>query len=258
MNLDTKIKSLYPNFTKSERIIADFFIARPSENFLETTLEDLANIIGVGQSTIIRFFKKCGFTNYRSFMLEFSNNSYIRKLDKRAAYRDVDTALYQSVFEQVKVCFASLKEEDLYNIAHEIIKSSLVICIGIGYSRHVASLCSYRLSRNSILSIPIDESGLKYYPDSLPERTKAMVIAFSTRGESTAVIDAMKKFKEKGLYILLLTAHINSTAAQFADKVLFAPSDQSYVTGKEVNIDGIINQIMLIESIIIKCCDISR
>jgi len=63
---------------------------------------------------------------------------------------------------------------------------------------------------------------------------------------------------EERVYILLLTAHINSTAAQFAGKVLSAPSDQFYVNGKEANIDGIINQIMLIESIIIICCDISR
>lgn len=255
MQVTTLIDTLYPSFTKSEKKLADFFNSDKAKDCLNMTLDELSCVSGVSESTIVRFFKKCDFKNYRMFMVTLyseKNNSFT---DQREAYNGKNKVLLNAIVEQENKCFEALKKEDYSIIAKELLEAEITFCVGTGYSGYIASLCAYRLSRSSFLSVPVIDNTVSHYPQALAPHTRAVAIVFSTSGETVKVINFMKTFKEKGVFIVLLTAHIHSTAAEFADVILCSPTNNTYVHNCEVNIDSMINQLLLIESIIIKCFD---
>ena len=59
----TRVKSLYPKFTMAERKVADYLIMNGDE-IEDVTSHELARRLDVGQSTVMRFSKKMGYSMF--------------------------------------------------------------------------------------------------------------------------------------------------------------------------------------------------
>lgn len=68
----TKIKNIYPELTGSEMKIADYILANKG-NIDKMTSSELAEILEVGQSTIIRFSQKLGYKTFKQFVNDMVN-----------------------------------------------------------------------------------------------------------------------------------------------------------------------------------------
>ena len=69
----TKLKAIYSSLTYSEAKIADYILAN-QEKAIHLTSQQLADILGVGQSTVIRFSQKMGYKSYRNMLLELEKS----------------------------------------------------------------------------------------------------------------------------------------------------------------------------------------
>ena len=58
-----KLRAIYAKLTYSETKIADYILAN-RENVFNMTSQQMADNLGVGQSTVIRFSQKLGYKNY--------------------------------------------------------------------------------------------------------------------------------------------------------------------------------------------------
>ena len=77
MEILATLQSLYPTFTKVEKKIADYFMTeRDGRYFPNATMEDIANQVGVGQASVVRLVKKCGYSSYRNFMVDLGHAQY--------------------------------------------------------------------------------------------------------------------------------------------------------------------------------------
>lgn len=66
----TKLKTLYPTLTYSETKIADYILANKDETF-DKTSQELASLLGISQSTTIRFSQKMGYNSFKNMVLVF-------------------------------------------------------------------------------------------------------------------------------------------------------------------------------------------
>lgn len=64
-----KLRAIYAKLTYSETKIADYILAN-RENVFNMTSQQMADNLGVGQSTVIRFSQKLGYKNYRNMLLD--------------------------------------------------------------------------------------------------------------------------------------------------------------------------------------------
>ena len=69
----TKLKAIYSGLTYSEIKIADYILAN-QESVTGLTSQQLADLLGLGQSTIIRFSQKMGYKSYRNMLLDLERS----------------------------------------------------------------------------------------------------------------------------------------------------------------------------------------
>ena len=70
----TKLKTLYPTLTYSETKIADYILANKDETF-DKTSQELASLLGISQSTTIRFSQKMGYNSFKNMVLDLSRSN---------------------------------------------------------------------------------------------------------------------------------------------------------------------------------------
>ena len=70
----TKLKTLYPTLTYSETKIADYILANKDETSGKTS-QELASLLGISQSTTIRFSKKMGYNSFKNMVLDLSRSN---------------------------------------------------------------------------------------------------------------------------------------------------------------------------------------
>lgn len=69
MKINSMIEASYPKFTKTEIQIAEFILSNPDISKL--TLSEMAQLLNVGEATIVRFCRKLKFQGYQDFKFTF-------------------------------------------------------------------------------------------------------------------------------------------------------------------------------------------
>ncbi|MDU5141096.1 MAG: MurR/RpiR family transcriptional regulator [Paenibacillus dendritiformis] len=68
-----RISSIYPSLTKSEKKVADIVLKDP-ETAVFYTITDLSKQAEVGDTSVIRFCRKLGYSGYQEFKLSLAQN----------------------------------------------------------------------------------------------------------------------------------------------------------------------------------------
>lgn len=259
MQLNEKLKSIYPNLTKTEKKIADYFMEPGPDTLSDFTLEQLSDTLHVGQSTIMRFVHKCGYSSLRTFIIDSTASKYISSIDVRSGFQNDIGVFYQNLTDQILSFSLNLDQKTIRQIADKIVSADVVICIGEGYSEYMAELCAYRFVRSSIFAVT-HPSHLKVWDvhTILKYHKNAVVLVFSISGETAAVADTVRHYQlTDSTYIVALTSYIHSSIAKLSNAHIYIPSAPIFPS-REAGIDGIVNMMLAIENIIIECFKIKE
>ena len=138
----TRVKSLYPKFTMAERKVADYLIMNGDE-IEDVTSHELARRLDVGQSTVMRFSKKMGYSMFGEMIADIKSSgdlsTEIQNDDGPFAVMSKIEAKYHELLKSV---VRSNREEDLGNAARLVDGAGTIICYGFMESGLLAShLC---------------------------------------------------------------------------------------------------------------------
>lgn len=111
-------------------------------------------------------------------------------------------------------------ENEMLEIAMEILRAKQVIFTACGTSRYAAIIGRYLFSKiaKKFCDV-IMASEFHYFSDSVDKDT--LVIAISQSGETADVLVGVKKAKENGARILSIVNVVNSTLARISDKTIY-------------------------------------
>ncbi|MGL4382274.1 MAG: MurR/RpiR family transcriptional regulator, partial [Bacilli bacterium] len=78
--IQTRLKLATKKLTNSEKKVAEYIINNP-QPFRTMTSYELASVLDVGQSTIIRFSQKLGYDSFKMLQLDVQSdhNNYLRE-----------------------------------------------------------------------------------------------------------------------------------------------------------------------------------
>ncbi|CCQ92687.1 Transcriptional regulator [[Clostridium] ultunense Esp] len=233
--METSIFNANIKFTKSEKKVYDYVINN-YEEVIYKTITELSHETGVGETTVLRFCRKLGFTGYQEFKLALTQEIYkftssdTDNFENLGEFSEVVSNTINNSMNVIKETARILDEQTLSAVVKLILESNRILLVGSSMSGNSALDAQNRLMRIGI--------NAEYYSDTHLELMSSntlnendLLIAFSVSGSTKNTIQAIEFAKQNKAKIIVITNKIQSKAASLADIVLITKGRESPLEG---------------------------
>lgn len=234
-----KIGTLNNSFTKAEKKVAEFVLKYPRE-VLNTSISDLADKCGVGDTSVFRFCKTLKFKGYQDFKMavvrslsnggteeDWTMNSEVEVTDTLA---DVTNKMLSANINSLNETRDLLDMNHLEKAVEALIHARQVLFLGVGTSLLTAMEAYNRFLRiTSKTKCPIDAHMQAMEASLLSDQDVAVVISFS--GSTKDSIESARLAKEAGAFVVALTRYVKSPLTNYADAILICGSNEGPLQG---------------------------
>lgn len=257
MILEKKIKGL--QLTKTQVKIADYFLENQEEISIRTAT-DLANILEIGDSSIIRFVRKLGYSNFHSFQKEMREsliqqfkesrnelspaNKY-RETVEKLANNELIRDLLDLTFENIKKTFESIDDE-ISKIAEAIIGCEKKYILGFRGSSSLVDFFSGKLKYLLPSVIKCTSADSKLFEELLDISERDCLLVYSFPIYTELIKEAIDIALEKKAKIIVITDSLTSPLAQGADHVISASVKGLGFSNSYASV-VVINDLLLLE-----------
>lgn len=248
------IKLIQLNFTqlsKGQRLIAEYIISNYDKAAFMTAAK-LGKMVGVSESTVVRFANALGFSGYPSLqnsLQELIKNKLttVQRLgmedfsDKENFIKKV----VQADMNNMRTTLENLDNETFYKVIDEIINAKRVYVLGLRSSTALAGYLGFYLSL-ILDNVKVVSFGMSDIFEQLLRVTEDdVVIGISYPRYSKKTLDALQYVKKQGCTIVGISDGTLSPIAKVSDYVLDAKSNMvSFV-------DSLVAPMSLINALII-------
>lgn len=229
-NMKFTIKTIYNDLSKKEKLIADYILKNINKS-TNLTIADLAENIGVVNSTIFSFTKKLGFKGFREFrdsLLKDQFNSNIN-VHEKISKNDSITSIIEKVFNSNIKSLEDTKkiaEKKSFSTALKILTQvDIVHFFGVGGSSVIAHDAYHKFLRSPLKCRFDSDFHLQLMQASLLTKNDcAFIISHSgMTKESIEIADIAKERKAK---IIVLTSYPLSILAKKADITFISTAEE--------------------------------
>lgn len=229
------ISSIYTSLTKAEKKVADAVLANP-ERAVMSTVTDLSEAAGVGDTSVIRFCRKLGFRGYHDFKLSLAQHLVILPESEGGAIEpsdDLRTIAEKTTHnnaQMIQHTLSLLNMNDLTAAADVLLGGKRIFVCGVGSSGITALDIHYHLMRLGLpVTVQTDSHIMAMHASMLGEGD--VVFGVSTSGSTKDLVDPVKQAKEQGAKVICLTSHVRSPITAYADIVLPVPAKETPLQG---------------------------
>lgn len=232
------IHKLYDTFTKSEKKVADFIMQTP-EKVLYTSITDLAEMCGVGDTTVFRFCKTLKLNGYQDLKMTLAQAVAGKEGKADAIVGEINAnddvaaiakkALATSISALEETC--GLIDSAAIKTASDLIASAKQIhFFGMGSSGVTAMEAKQKFMRILPNVNYVADSHMQLMAASLMDSSDVAVV-FSYSGSTKDIIELLKIIKRNGSKIICITKFAKSQIAGLSDVVLLCGSNEGPLQG---------------------------
>lgn len=235
--LDT-ITYLLPRLAENQRKIAQFIIEKPEE-VLNLSSQQLAEILDISQSAIVKFSQKVGVKGYPALKLALSEiigrqqlneaNPHIALHNRIAQDDNLMVVAQKLAMEKNHSITETTKHIDFKQfekIVDIIDKSSRVQIVGIGGSGLTAKDLSYKLQKIGITTLVESDHHVQIAAAlTLNPNDTQIVISFS--GKRKDMLTAANIARKQGACVVSITRFRQSPLAQISDYILESIAEEN-------------------------------
>ena len=247
------IEERMPSFSKGQKRIAGYILEQ-YDKAAYITASKLSEIVGVSESTVVRFAIELGFEGYPDF--QQSLQALMRNRLTSFQRMEVSNQLIGNgnVLEKVLVSDAerirrtleTTDRESFERAVEKIVNAENIYILGVRSSSYLAGFLNYYLrmifDRVKLLQ---STSGSELFEQLLPIGTGDVMIAISFPRYSKRVVTAVEFAKGRNANIISLTDSPQSPLAPLADELLLAQSDMASF------VDSLVAPLSIINSMIV-------
>lgn len=235
MSTFVKIKALRQSLSSSEAKLADFTL-NSANAIRNLSSVELAKVVGVSQSSVVKFSQKLGYKGFPTFKLavidalndETTEPKLHGKITLSDSLEQIADKLLSSklaVLTETK----NLNEAPAIEQAVSLLKASkrVLIC-GLGGSALVAKDFSYKLQKLGMPAVaePDGHAQLAYVSTFAKGD---LVIAISESGVTREIAEVVKQAKQNDCQVISVTKFGNSPVADQADVRLYSVAEEESV-----------------------------
>ena len=252
-DISERIRALYSTLSKGQKKIANA-VLNDYDKVAYLTAAKLGNLVGVSESTVVRFADELGFEGYSQFQLavqelvriKLTPNQRIEITKQRIGRGDVIDNVMESDINKIKYTLERLDRKAFIDAVDSIISARTIYITGARSSEPIARHLSYNLSLifdNVKFIVPTSSSEVFEQMYSINEED--VVIAFSFPRYSSKMINGIKFATQKNAKVVVFTDSDVSPLVEFSDCVLIAQSDMASFMDSLVAPLSIINAIII-------------
>ncbi len=252
-DLLNQIQTMFPTFSKGQKYIARY-IMEHYDKAAFMTASKLGNIVGVSESTVVRFASELGYDGYPQLQkaLQEMIRSKLTSVQRIEVSTDVlgDGDILEKVFnsdiEKIRKTLAEVSREDFNNAVNSIVNARKVYIFGVRSSAALASFIGFYF--NLILynvSLIHTASDSELFEQILRLDPKDVVIGVSFPRYSTRTVKAMKYASARGATVISITDSSLSPLYRYSNYNLLAKSDMASF------VDSLVAPLSLINALIV-------
>lgn len=247
------IQQKYDDFSKGQKLIANY-IVNHYDKAAYVTAAKLGEIVGVSESTVVRFAIELGFDGYPKLQkvlqeLIKSKLTAVQRIEVSSNRINEDNILksvLQSDMEKIKITLEQIDNSDFNSIVETILASKRIYILGVRSSAPLASFLGFyfNLIFDNVRLVHTT-SASEMFEQIIRAQEGDVVIGVSFPRYSKRTIKAMQFAKNQGVKTIALTDSAESPVAQCADMALLARSDMASF------VDSLVAPLSLINALIV-------
>lgn len=194
-------------FTESEQHIANYFIHANQDDSLK--IVDVSKALYVSTATISRFINKIGYSNYKSFIYEYSKSFEVNRIESTSLNQEALNmwSIHSKFYEKLYNHFSTI---DLNYITNKVLNAKNIYTYGFGKTQESMNMIVYRLESllPGIRSITHYEH-LMYSIESIMNYESILVVFYHSDYFSRELESLLKATKSKFIPVIVVT--LNNT-----------------------------------------------
>lgn len=227
------IKSLYSSLSVKERSIADHILANPAEA-VHPSIDQLADMIGISESTLVRFVRKLGYNGYQRFRIALATetvqpSSRVYETNIDPSGDDIDL-VFTNAMNTLSLTKHLINHTMVERAAEMMFHGRRILIFGIGGSNIIALDAFHKFIRLGLDCVIADDYHMQLM---LASQTKSDCVAlvFSHTGTNMDTLAIAEELKRNDCTVVVVTNGGRSTLARMADVVLpVAVASTSYIS----------------------------
>ncbi|EOR22228.1 MurR/RpiR family transcriptional regulator [Cytobacillus oceanisediminis] len=246
-----KIRSYYARLSEKEKKIADYILENP-EKIIHSTINELAEDLGVADATVFRFCKRIGFKGYQAMKIALASEVIepIQQIHEEISENDSVKTVTEKVFKSnvrtLENTLEILNGHSIEKAVEFLLQANRVEFYGTGGSAVIAMDAFHKFVRTGIKAFSFVDSHFQLMSSSqLSENDVAVIISHSGTNKDT--INIMKTAKNNGAKTIGITGYPKSPIAQNADVALFTSSEETEYRSEALS--SRIGQLSLIDAL---------
>jgi DNA-binding MurR/RpiR family transcriptional regulator len=217
--------------SEKERDVADFILAAPREA-VHPSIEELAERIGVSESTLFRFVRKLGFEGYQQFRIALATETVegsSRFYESPVDAADGDTAVsvvFKTAIAALELTMRQLDRGALERAAALAVKARTLFLFGLGGSGIVAKDAYHKLLRTGLRCSAPEDFHLQLMSASQAGSEDAALLVSHTGVNKDALVIAAE-LKRRGVPLIVISSYPRTPLAKLADMLLLSAAHSS-------------------------------
>ncbi len=242
-----------PSFSKGQKRIAEYIL----ENYDKAaylTASRLSVIVGVSESTVVRFAIELGFEGYPEFqaslkaLIRTRLTSFQRMevTNQIIGEGDVLEKILTSDADRIRRTLENIDRRSFELAVEKIINANCIYILGVRSSSSLAGFLnhSFRMVFDNVKFLQTT-SGSEMFEQLMPIKQSDVLIAISFPRYSKRVINAVEYAREKDADVVAITDSVNSPIVPHASQLLIAQSDTNSFVDSLVAPLSVINALIV-------------
>lgn len=250
-SIKIRIKTNYRNFTKKEKIIADYIISN-MKKASKMTISEIALELGFADSTIFQFTKKLGYKSFRDFRNDLLFEEYDPEISVHENIKSTDDFIemtkkvFDSSIKSLNDTKSLLNNELLQKACEILLSSNSVSFFGVGGSNVVSFDAYHKFLRSPLHVQYASDYHIQLMQASLLTDKDCAVVITHT-GLTKETIKIVETAKNNNAKVILITSYLSSELKKLSDVVFISVSEE---TGyRSESLSSRIAQLAIIDSL---------
>ncbi|PYG87580.1 RpiR family transcriptional regulator [Ruminiclostridium sufflavum DSM 19573] len=246
------IQERYEGFSKGQKLIANYIVDH-YDKAAYVTAAKLGEIVGVSESTVVRFAIELGYDGYPKLQkvlqeLIKSKLTSVQRIEVSSNRINEDNVLksvLQSDIEKIKITLDQIDLDDFNNVVETILEANRIFILGVRSSATLASFLGFyfNLIFDNVRLVHTT-SVSEMFEQIMRAQAGDVVIGISYPRYSKRTINALQFARNQGAKTIALTDSVESPVAQCANMSLLARSDMASFVDSLVAPLSVINALI--------------
>lgn len=232
------IRSHLNSFTKTELKVAEYVLEN-TEEVVYLSVTDLAEKVGVGETTVLRFCRKLNFKGFQDFKISLaktsvrlSNHSHeeLKEDDEVGVMRDKVMESHNRVIEETRVL---LNPSKLEQAIEYLVNADTIQFYGVGSSNLTAIQAAHLFTRIGKLSDAKQDTHFQAMTAALLTN-KDVAVGISVSGDTKDTIENLRLAKQSGAKTICITSNARSPITKISDVDLIIAVKESPLHGSSM------------------------